>query len=94
MIQEECQQHLNTTSPTAGHHWYAPAWPFQQNAFGALMVDADDNNEESIVESVANQVAGLTYQSQLTALTTATMTQRNKQQLAAIAANQATTHSI
>ncbi len=39
----------------------APALPFQQNVFGAL---ANNNDKESIMESMANQVAALTYQSQ------------------------------
>ncbi len=93
MIQEVFQQCLNATAPTAGHHGYAPARPFQQNAFRALTEDTDNDEEESVIESVANQVAALTYQSQLTASTAATRTQRNKQQLAAIAANQAAMHS-
>jgi hypothetical protein len=77
MIQEVFQQRLNVTAPTKGHHGHAPARPFQQNAFGALMEDADKDNKESIVESVANQVAALTYQSQLTVSTAATTTQHN-----------------
>jgi hypothetical protein len=30
LIQEAFQHCLNTTAPTAGHHRYAPAQPFQQ----------------------------------------------------------------
>jgi hypothetical protein len=69
-----------------------PHFLFQQNAFGALAAD-DSNNEESIVKGMANQVADLTYQSQLTASTAATTNQHNAQQLATIEANQQATHS-
>jgi hypothetical protein len=44
MIQESFQQCLNVTAPMAGHHGYAPALPFQQNAFGALAGDDDSDN--------------------------------------------------
>ena len=89
IIQEAFQRRLNATAPTAGHHGYAPALPYQ-NAFGALVTedDDDDDGEESITESVFNHLAELTYQSQMTALTAATTTQRNSQQLANIEANQ------
>jgi len=90
MIQEAFQCRLNATAPTAGHHGYAPALPYQ-NAFGALADDDDDDEEGSITESVANQVSALAYQSQMTASTAATTTQRNSQ-LAAIEANQQATH--
>jgi hypothetical protein len=76
----------------AGHHGYAPALPFQQNGFGALGVD-DNNNKELIVEGKADQVTALTYQSQLTASTAATTNQHNAQQLATIEADQQATHS-
>ena len=56
-------------APTAGHHGYAPALPHQQNAFGVLANYADSDDDS--VETVATQVAALTYQSQLTALTAA-----------------------
>ena len=71
MIQEAFQPRLNTTAPTAGHHGYAPALPYQ-NAFGALGAEDDDDEdgEESIAESVSNHLAALTYQSQMTASTT------------------------
>jgi hypothetical protein len=78
--------------PTAGHHEYAPAVPFQQNVLGALVAD-DNNDEELITEGMANQVAALTYQNQLTASTVATTTQRNAQQLGTIEANHQATHS-
>jgi hypothetical protein len=35
LIQEMFQCCLNATAPTTGHHRYAPAQPFQQNAFEA-----------------------------------------------------------
>ena len=44
MIQEAFQHKLNATAPTAGHHGYAPALPYQ-NAFGAL---AEDDNDEGL----------------------------------------------
>jgi hypothetical protein len=74
MIQEAFQRRLNATAPTAGHHGYTPALPYQ-NAFGALMDKNDDDGKELVAESVANQVAALTYHSQLTALMAATTTQ-------------------
>jgi hypothetical protein len=92
LIQEAFQRRLNATAPRAGHHGYAPALPFQQNAFGALAAD-DNNNKEPLVDGMANQVAALTYQSQLTASTAATTNQCNAQQLATIEANQQATHS-
>jgi hypothetical protein len=95
MIQEAFQRRLNATAPTAGHHGYAPVLPYQ-NAFGALATedddDDDDDGKESITESVSNHLAALTYQSQMTASTVATTTQRNSQQLANIKANQQATH--
>ena len=94
MIQEAFQRRLNATAPTAGHHGYAPALPYQ-NAFGALASDDDDDDEgaESVTESLSNHLAALTYQSQMTASTAASTTQRNAQQLANIEANQQATHS-
>ena len=90
MIQEAFQRRQNATAPTAGHHGYTPALPYQ-NACGALADDDDDDEEGSITESVASQVAALTYQSQMTASAEATTTQRNSQQLTAIEANQQAT---
>jgi hypothetical protein len=52
LIQEVFQCCLNATAPTAGHHGYAPALPFQQNEFGALTAD-DDDDKELIAEGVA-----------------------------------------
>ena len=68
---------------------------YYQNAFGALTNDDvdDEDGEESIAESVKNQLAALTYQSQMTASTAANSTQHNAQQLANIEANQQATHS-
>ena len=93
MIQEAFQRRLNVTAPTAGHHGYAPALPYQ-NAFGALATDDDDNEDdkESVTESLSNHLAALTYQSQMTVSTAATTMQRNSQQLANIEANQQATH--
>jgi hypothetical protein len=44
LIQEAFQRCLNATAPMAGHHGYAPAQQFQQNAFGAL---ANNNNNDN-----------------------------------------------
>ena len=74
LIQEAFQCGLNATAPTAGHHRYAPAQPFEHNAFGILAED-DNNNEASIAATVATQVAALTYQSQLTQSTAANTSQ-------------------
>jgi hypothetical protein len=66
MIQEEAfHWRLNATAPTAGHHGYAPAMPYQQNAFGILGETTADSDDKS-ADTVATQVAALTYQSQLT----------------------------
>jgi hypothetical protein len=78
MIQEAFQRRLNATAPTAGHQGYAPALPFQQNAFGAL--SANDSDDDS-TETVATQMAALTYQSQLTATTAANSSQQMGQYL-------------
>jgi hypothetical protein len=88
LIQEVFQCRLNATALTAGHHRYAPAQPFQQNAFGAL---ANDNNDNKLIPAtVATQVAALTYQSQLTQTPAANTIQRQEQQMAQIAAVQGT----
>jgi hypothetical protein len=52
------------TAPTASHHGYALAQPFQQKAFG-LLAGEDDDNEDSVMALVTTQVAALNYQSQL-----------------------------
>jgi hypothetical protein len=54
LIQEVFQHCVNTTAPTAGHHRYALAQPFQQNAFGALT--KDNNNNELITTTVAKML--------------------------------------
>jgi hypothetical protein len=73
LIQEAFQHRLNATAPTAGHQGYAPTVPFQQNAFGALA--GNDSDEDDSTETVAAQMAALTYQSQLTATTAANSSQ-------------------
>jgi hypothetical protein len=84
MIQEAFQHHLNATAPTAGHHGYAPALPHQQNAFGMLGPTCVDPDKESI-DTVTTQVAALTYQSQLTTLTAASLSQHAEQQFTHLA---------
>jgi hypothetical protein len=91
LIQEGFQHCLNATAPTAGHLGYAPACPFKQNAFGVL-VENNDNDNESIAATMATQVSALTYQSQLTQSTAANTSQRQDQQMAQIAAVQDATH--
>ena len=44
MIQDAFQRWLNATAPIAGHQGYAPALPFQQDAFGALAGKDLDND--------------------------------------------------
>jgi hypothetical protein len=90
MIQEPFQPCLNATAPTAGHHGYAPAMPYQQNAFGIL--EADNSNGESFAASVATQVAALRHQSQLILLTVANTSQRHDQQMAHLASHQDLMH--
>jgi hypothetical protein len=75
----------------AGHHGYAPAQPFQHNAFGVL-AEADDDDDASIATTVATQVAALTYQSWLTQSKAANTSQCQDQQMAQIAAVQGATH--
>ncbi len=72
MIQDAFQRRLNATAPTAGHQGYAPALPFQKNAFRAL---AGKDLENDSADTVATQMAALTYQSQLTATTAANLSQ-------------------
>ncbi len=90
MIQEAFQRRLNATAPTAGHQGYAPALPFQQNAFGALT--ANDSDEEDSTETVATQMAALTYQSQLTATTAANSSQQMGQYMQTLAHQQDLLH--
>jgi hypothetical protein len=90
MIQEAFQRRLNVTAPTAGHQGYAPALPFQhQNAFGALA--ANDLGDDS-AETVATQMAALTYQSPLTATTAANLSQQMGQYLQTLAHQQDQLH--
>ncbi len=89
MIQEAFKQRLNMTAPTAGHQGYAPAMPHQQNTFGTLGQNKLDND---LVETVATQVAALTYQSQMTASTMANASQHAEQQFAHLASQQNMMH--
>jgi hypothetical protein len=91
MIQEAFQLRLNAMAPTAGHHDYALAMPYQQNALGILgktMADLDDKS----VDTVATQVAALRYQSQLTTLMAATLLQWAAQQFVHLASQQNLMH--
>ena len=90
-IQKAFQRRLNATAPTAGGQGYAPL--FHQNAFAALKDASDSDNEESLANTVATQVAALTYQSQLTASTAVTTVQRQEMQLAHLAVAQDATHA-
>jgi hypothetical protein len=92
LIQEAFQHHLNATVSTAGHQGYAPAQPYQQNAFGILGNDKS-NDEESIAKMVDTQVAALTYQSQLMQSTAANTSQRQDMQMAQLMANQDAQHA-
>jgi hypothetical protein len=76
IIQDAFQQRLNASAPTSGHQGYAPALPFQQNAFNAL---AADDSDEDTADTMATQMAALTYQSQLTAATAANASERMDQ---------------
>jgi hypothetical protein len=89
MIQDSFQCCLNVTAPTARHQGYAPALPFQQNAFRALEESKDNDND---VKTVAIQVAALMYQSQLTASTAANTSVQHEQQLAHLASQQNLMH--
>jgi hypothetical protein len=85
MIQDAFQQQLNATAPTAGHQGYAPAFPFQQNAFGAL---AGKDLDDDLADTIAMQMAALTYQSQLTATTATNLSQRMDQYVQTLAHQQ------
>jgi hypothetical protein len=85
MIQDAFQHQLNTTAPTAGHQGYAPALPFQQNAFRAL---AGKDLDDDLADTIAMQMVALTYQSQLTATTAATLSQRMDQYIQTLAHQQ------
>jgi len=82
LIQEAFQCRLNTAAPTAGHQGYAPALPFQKNAFSGL---ANNDSDEDSSETVATQMAALTYQSQLTATTAANSSQQMGQYIQTLA---------
>ncbi len=90
LIQEAFQRHLNATALTAGGHGYTLA--FHQNAFGILENNNSDD-DESLASTVATQVTALTYQSQLTQSTTATIGHRQELQLAQLAAAQEAQHA-
>ncbi len=66
---------------------------YHQNAFGALESTDSDDDDASLANTVATQVAALTYQSQLTQSTAATTTQRQEMQLAQLAATQEAQHA-
>ncbi len=72
-------------APTFGHQGYAPALPFQHNAFNAL---AADNSDEDTADSMATQMAALTYQSQLTVATAANASERMDQYVHTLAQQQ------
>jgi hypothetical protein len=61
----------------------------QQNTFGILGQNKLDDNS---VETVATQVAALTYQSQMTTSTTTNASQRAEQQFAHLASQQNMMH--
>jgi hypothetical protein len=90
LIQEAFQCCLNVTVPMAGGHGYAPA--YHKNAFGILGTN-DSDNKASLANTVATQVAALTYQSQLTQMTAATTGQRQEMQQAQLATAQEAQHA-
>jgi hypothetical protein len=89
LIQEAFQRRLDATAPTAGHQGYAPALPYQQNAFGAL---AGNESDDDSTDMVATQMAALTYQSQLTATTAANSSQQMSQYIQTLANQQDLIH--
>ena len=89
LIQDAFQRRLNATAPTAGHQGYAPALPYQQNAFGAL---AGNESDDDSTDTVATQMAALTYQSQLTATTAANSSQQMSQYIQTLANQQDLLH--
>jgi hypothetical protein len=58
IIQEAFQRQLNASAATSDHQGYAPALPFQQNAFNAL---AANNSDHDTTKTVMTQMAALTY---------------------------------
>jgi hypothetical protein len=91
MIQEAFQWHLNAMAPTAGHRGYAPAMPHQKNAFG-ILGETMANSDDEYADTVATQVAALTYQSELTALMAANSLQQAEQQLVHLASQKNLMH--
>jgi hypothetical protein len=90
IIQEFFQRCLNTTAPTIGHHGYASAMPFQQNAFCAL---AENNSDDKfIAASIAMQVVALTHKSQITSSTVTNTSQHHDQKMTHIASQQDLVH--
>jgi hypothetical protein len=89
MIQDAFQRRLNATTPTTGHQGYAPALPFQQNAFGALANDNSDNNSAA---TIATQMAALTYKSQIMANMAANLSQQMDQYIQTLAHQQEQLH--
>ncbi len=85
IIQDAFQRRLNASALTSGHLGYAPALPFQHNAFNAL---AADNSEEDTADTTATQMAALTYQSQITAATAANSSERMDQYVHTLAQQQ------
>ena len=65
---------------------------FHQNAFG-ILENNDSDDDESLASTVATQVAALTYQSQLTQSTAATIGHRQELQLAQLVATQEAQHA-
>jgi hypothetical protein len=88
LIQEAFQCCLNATAPTAGHHGYAPAHSYQQNALNILGKDNDDDE----ATTASTQVGALTYQSQLTQSMAANTSQQQEHQMAQLSAAQDATH--
>jgi hypothetical protein len=76
IIQDAYQRRLNASAPTSGHQGYAPALPFQQNAFNAL---AADDSDKDTADTVPIQREAMTYQSQLMAATATNASQRMDQ---------------
>ncbi len=73
-----------------GGHGYTPV--YHQNALGILGTN-DSDNKASLANTVAIQVAALTYQSQLTQTTAATTGQCQEMQLAQLAMAQEAQHA-
>jgi hypothetical protein len=85
MIQDAFHRCLNATTPTAGHQGYAPVLPFHQNAFGAL---ANEDLGDNLDKTIATQMAALTYQSQLRAMTAKNLPRQINQYIQSIAQQQ------